>query len=548
MEIFKIDKLGFKFPDYETGTYNQQPDILRDVSFTIEKGDFVTLAGPTGCGKSTLLRLLKKELAPRGEQTGKIFYQGKELSSYKEGDLAHQIGFVMQNPEHQCVTDKVWHELAFGLENMGMDRQQMRFRLAEMASYFGMDPWLEKEVYTLSGGQKQLLNLASVLIMSPEILILDEPTSQLDPIAAENFIHTIKKLNEETGITILMAEHRLESVLPISNKVLLMQKGKIVYEGKPEDIKADAPYFEVFRLAMPVSLRLYMEFAKKGHKEPCPLTVAQGKRYLHTHFKNTKKALTRMDNQGLAKEKKAPCLEVSSLWFKYEKKGADVLKETSFSLYEGEIFCILGANGSGKSTALKCAAGLLKPYAGKVKRTTDRIGYLPQDVETVFVTDQVWEDLKLVGYDKDSFAFPFALSPYYDKHPYDLSGGEKQLVALAKILAKGADILLLDEPAKGLDANAKERLLDLLAILKSQGKAILVVTHDVEFAALCGDRCALFSRGEIVSEKEENSFFTHNTFYTTAAARISKDFYDGVVTTNDLITLCKENGGIHCVK
>lgn len=544
MEIFKVEKLGFRFPEYETGTYSKQPDILKEVSFTIEKGDFVTLAGPTGCGKSTLLRLLKKELAPRGEQTGKIYYLGKELSSYQEGSLASQIGFVMQSPTHQYVTDKVWHELAFGLENMGMDRQQMRFRLAEMASYFGMDHWLEEEVYTLSGGQKQLLNLASVLIMCPEILILDEPTSQLDPIAAENFIHTIKKLNEETGITILIAEHRLESVLPISDKVLFMQKGQVVYEGTPGDIKPDTTYYEEFRLGLPCSMRLFMEFYEKKNQETCPLTVAEGKRFLHTYFHNTQKVLKKTKNCSLVNKKKAPCLEVKSVWFKYQKKGADVLKETSFTLYEGEIFCILGANGSGKSTALKCVAGILKPYAGKVKKVEKRIGYLPQDVETVFVTDRVEDDLKLVGYDKATREYPFDLTPYYDKHPYDLSGGEKQLVAIAKILARGADILLLDEPAKGLDANAKARLLDLLEILKSQGKAILVVTHDVEFAALCGDRCALFSRGEIVCETQESSFFTQNTFYTTAASRISRDYYDGVVTTSDLIMLCKENGGI----
>ncbi len=544
MELFKLEEVSFRYPNYGEESFDKQPYTIDHVSFTIEKGDFVTLAGSTGCGKTTLLRLLKRELSPGGERTGLIQFCGRELTEYKEGELAAKIGFVMQSPEHQYVTDKVWHELAFGLENLGLKQEEMRSRCAEMASYFGMDQWLDKEVYTLSGGQKQLLNLASVLIMGPEILILDEPTSQLDPIAAENFIHTIKKLNEETGITILMAEHRLESVLPLSNQVLFMDQGQILYQGEPEHISRTIPCYERFKRALPCSMQLHLAFSEEENQDRCPLTVAQGKRYLEKHFSN---AIARLPViEVCAKDKaqnRTPVLEAKHLWYRYEKKGADVLRDTSLSLYPGEILCLLGANGSGKSTVLKCAAGILSPFSGKVKVDRKRIAYLPQDVETVFVTDEVQSDLKLAGFQEDTSDYPFDLSQFYHKHPYDLSGGEKQIVALAKILSKNQDILLLDEPTKGLDANAKAEVLTLLKNLRKQGKAILVVTHDVEFAALCGDNLAMFFRGEVVSHSSERSFFAKNSFYTTAASRLAKDFYEGVVTTEELLYMCEENGG-----
>ena len=459
--------------------------------------------------------------------------------------MTTKVGFVMQNPDYQCVTDKVWHELAFGLENMGLEQQEMRFRCAEMASYFGMDAWLDKEVHTLSGGQKQLLNLASVLVMRPEILILDEPTSQLDPIAAENFIQTLKKLNEETGITILLAEHRLEAVLPLADKALFLEQGRIIYEDKPENMTSTMPVYTSFQRALPCSMRLFLETTGEKTSENCPLTVVEARQYLAKNFMKEQQGESKDKKPTMKKKQqsdKAPVLELKSIWFKYKKKGLDVLKDTSLQLQQGEIFCLLGANGSGKSTALKCAAGILKPYAGKIKVKNKTIGYLPQNVETVFVTDMVEEDLKLVGL-KEDFEFPFDLSPYYKKHPYDLSGGEKQIVAIAKVLLKGADILLLDEPAKGLDANAKNILLELLRALKAQGKTILLVTHDVEFAALCGDRLALFYRGEIVSSGSEKDFFIRNAYYTTAASRVARGFFEGVVTTDELLVKCKEQMG-----
>ncbi len=545
MELFNVEKVRFRFMDYRSGTFDNQPYILEDVSFVIQKGDFVVLAGDTGCGKSTLLRLLKKELSPRGERTGSIRFLDKELEEYEEGELTERIGFVIQSPEHQCVTDKVWHEIAFGLENMGIKQQEMRFRCAEIASYFGMDQWLDKEVYTLSGGQKQLLNLAAVLVMRPEILILDEPTSQLDPIAAENFIQTIKKLNEETGITILIAEHRLENVLPLADKVMFMDRGRIVYEDKPKEMTVNMPCFSKFKRALPCSMRLYMEIGKMDSTTGCPLTVAEGQQYLYTYFQKEHPRIQKLNLCSIKDkqlENRELCLELKSIWFKYSKKGIDVLKNTNIKLHKGEILCLLGANGSGKSTALKCAAGILKPYAGKIKVKGGQVAYLPQNVETVFVTDLVEDDLLLAGYDMEHSTYPIDLSPYYKKHPYDLSGGEKQLVAIAKVLAKGADILLLDEPAKGLDANTKAVLLKLLKELVKQGKSILLVTHDVEFAALCGDQCALFYRGEIVSSSSERNFFAGNAFYTTAASRISREFYQDIVTTEELLQILRDEG------
>ena len=540
MEILKVENLNFSFPGAA------QP-VLHDVSFRMEAGDFLALIGATGSGKSTLMRLLKRELAPIGDLQGQVYYNGVPQQELTERVSACEIGYVMQRPEQQIVTDKVWHELAFGLENLGLPQSVIRRRVAEMASYFGISDWFERDVSELSGGQKQLLNLAAVMVMQPKILLLDEPTSQLDPIAAADFLNTVSKLNREMGVGVILIEHRLETVLPMADRVLVLEDGTLQMNLPPAQACERLRTHPVLLDAMPGAVRLFHAVNGDGD---CPITVREGRRYLRDHFRNDVRSLpeapdSRSDETVLA---------FKNVYFRYGREYPDVLKGLNLQVRRGEIFCFLGANGSGKSTLLKLASGLCRPYSGSIRifgkkiqqyrsqsLYRDCVSLLPQDPQTVFLKISVRDELREVN--ADLAALPYSLDHLMDRHPYDLSGGEQQLVALAKVLASKPKILLLDEPTKGVDSHAQKAVLEALRQLKAQGVTMLLVTHDVEFAARCADRCALFFRGEIVSEDVPARFFDENNFYTTSANRICRGWYEGVATVEDAAELCRRNGG-----
>ena len=539
MEILAVEGLTFTYPKCDS-------PAVRDVSLTLEKGEFAVLCGATGSGKSTLLRMLKRELTPLGERTGRILFRGKELSELADRDSAAKIGFVMQQPEQQIVTDKVWHELAFGLENLGVPQGEIARRTAEMASYFGIGEWYDRDVSELSGGQKQLLNLAAVLVMQPDILILDEPTAQLDPIAASDFIAALKRLNRDMSLTMIMAEHRLEEVVPICDRLMIMEGGTLAANGAPADVITRLRGREELLRGMPAASRLYAEREKGGS---CPLTVREGRRYIEENYRSETRELP-------AEEYAVPAeaaLSLKDVWFRYERGSRDIIKGLELAVGAGEIFCILGGNGSGKTTTLNAAAGLLKPYKGDIRvfgkklrdyknRSLYRecLALLPQDVQTTFLHNSVREELSECG--ADVKALPYDISHLLDKHPYDLSGGEQQLVALAKVLASKPKLLLLDEPTKGLDANAKADMTAILRRLKADGVTTVIVTHDVEFAAEAADRCAMFFGGQIVSVGTPRDFFSCSSFYTTAVSRMTRGFYEGAVTVAQAAELCRLNG------
>ena len=539
MEILAVKDLSFSYPTCSEAA-------LTDVSFSLERGEFAVLCGATGSGKSTLLRMLKRELSPLGKMTGDVAFSGTPLDKLNDKVSASAIGFVMQDPEQQIVTDKVWHELAFGLENLAVPPADIARRVAEMASYFGIGSWYDKEVSQLSGGQKQLLNLAAVLVMQPELLILDEPTAQLDPIAASDFIATIKRLNQELGITIIIAEHRLEDVIPICDRLLVMEKGTLIADGRPEHVISEIRGRDDIMCGMPAAARLYTAL---NSGDSCPLTVRDGRSFVTENYRNDVRALEREN----AAPKTSPALSFRDVYFRYERNSPDILSALTFDINEGEIFCILGGNGSGKTTSVSAAAGINKPYSGtirvfgkKLKDYKNRSLYreclalLPQDVTTVFLRNTVREELQDAG--ASSEELPYDISHLLDKHPYDLSGGEKQLVALAKVLASKPKLLLLDEPTKGMDAAVKQNIIAVLRELRSRGITLAVVTHDVEFAALCADRCAMFFGGRIVSIGTPDRFFSENNFYTTAVSRMTRGFYDNAVTLPDAVELCRLNG------
>lgn len=538
MEILKVENLSFTYPLCDA-------PAVENVSFAVDKGEFVTVCGATGSGKSTLLRVLKRELTPLGEKAGNLFFESIPMEELTDKQSACSIGFVMQNPEQQLVTDKVWHELAFGLENMNVPQKVIARRVAEMAAYFGIEEWYDKKVSELSGGQKQLLNLAAVMLMQPSVLILDEPTAQLDPIAASDFIATLKKINRELSMTVILVEHRLEEVIPISDKLLVLEKGKVLDYDAPRAVVERLKEQPNILCAMPSAARLYHAVNGKGD---CPLDVREGRKFIEKNFGNRVCSLRKPSYA----HSDIPALQFDNVYFRYEKNTEDVLCGLHFTVWENEIFCVLGGNGSGKTTMLSAGANLLKIYSGniqvfgkKLKEYKNQSLYrecltlLPQDVQTVFLKNTVREELGEAKTEVEML--PFDISYLYDKHPYDLSGGEQQLVALAKVLATKPKLLLLDEPTKGLDAHAKLRLINTIKDLKTKGMTIVVVTHDVEFAALCADRCAMFFRGSIVSEGVPNEFFAENSFYTTAVNRMTRGHYEHAVTIEDAVWLCREN-------
>ena len=548
MAHFEIKDLTFSYASAK-GKHS-----LENVSLSIEQGEFLVLCGKSGSGKSTLLRQLKTVLTPNGKRTGEILFRGVPLKEVSDRDQSEKIGYVMQNPDDQIVTDKVWHELAFGLESLGCDQKTMRGRVAEMACYFGIQDWFHRDVATLSGGQKQLLNLASIMAMQPEVLILDEPTSQLDPIAASDFLNTVRKINTELGTTVIITEHRLEDIFPYADRAVVMEKGRVIADDAPGKVgqllfEQENPMFA----AMPTPVRVYYGAGGTGES---PLTVRQGRSWLSRRFPNRPEK-DAVAAPPLPEEVKDPALVLKELWFRYEKDSPDILRGVSAEIPSGSLYAILGGNGAGKSTTLKAISGICRPYRGKVTlfgKPVDKyksselfhgcLAMLPQDPKSLFVKKTVREDLSEMTKDKSSIERIAALcqiTELLDSHPYDLSGGEQQRAALAKVLLTNPRLLLLDEPTKGIDSFFKETFAGILADLKKQGITIVMVSHDVEFCARYADVVSMFFDGQILTTDTPRRFFGSNSFYTTAAHRMSRHIFHMAVTVDDVLTLCREN-------
>ena len=540
MAHFKIKDLTFSYASAK-GKHS-----LENVSLSIEQG--------SGSGKSTLLRQLKTVLTPNGKRTGEILFRGVPLKEVSDRDQSEKIGFVMQNPDDQIVTDKVWHELAFGLESLGCDQKTMRGRVAEMACYFGIQDWFHRDVATLSGGQKQLLNLASIMAMQPEVLILDEPTSQLDPIAASDFLNTVRKINTELGTTVIITEHRLEDIFPYADRAVVMDRGRVIADDAPGKVgqllfEQSNPMFT----AMPTPVRVYYGAGGTGES---PLTVRQGRSWLSREFPKEPEK-NAVPAPALPEEIENPALTLKELWFRYEKDSPDILRGVSAEIPAGSLYAILGGNGAGKSTTLKAISGICRPYRGKVtlfgkpvekyrqsELFTCCLAMLPQDPKSLFVKKTVREDLSEMTNDKsaiDRIATLCQITELLDSHPYDLSGGEQQRAALAKVLLTKPRLLLLDEPTKGIDSFFKETFAGILSDLKKQGITIVMVSHDVEFCARYADVVSMFFDGQILTTDTPRRFFGSNSFYTTAAHRMSRHIFDGAVTAADVIRLYKEN-------
>ena len=520
MEIFTVKDLSFTYAGAQRPT-------LRGVSLRVSPGEFVLLAGPTGCGKTTLLRLLKHSVAPVGERAGDILFCGKDVRGLGARELVSEIGFVFQNPDTQIVCKTAYAELHYGAENIGLSAAQTSRAIAEVACYFGMGDLLDRNVASLSGGQKQLLNLAAALILRPKVLILDEPTAQIDPVYAAEFLAVLRRINQETGMAVLLSEQTLEEAFPIADRVLVMEDGRVADDGPARAVasrllKSDAPV----AAALPAPVRLYG--ALGGGEEPVPLTIKQARTMLAARPGAASVSAPAPAQPG------RPAVEVRHVRFRYDRSASDILRDASLRANYGELLALHGANGAGKTTLLRLLSGRYRPWHGSVRyenRDAAKV-YLPQNPRLSFLKDTLAEDvaflLEQAGLpsgraDELMRRFPFfaRLGPLMRSNPLDLSGGQQQMAAVFKAMLAEPDVLLLDEPTKGLDARLKNELAALLGTLKSAGVCMIMASHDVEFAAAVADRCAMLFSGVIVQDDAPYDFFVSNRFYTTGLCKIT---------------------------
>ena len=535
MGCIQINQLSFTYPE------DTEP-ALQDVSLTIPDGAFFVLCGLSGCGKSTLLRQLKPALAPHGTGSGSIYYNGVRIDKLDLRQQSQKIGFVQQNPEYQIVTDKVWHELAFGMESLGYDTGTIRRRVAEMASFFGIQTWFHKSTAELSGGQKQLLNLAAVMVLQPDVLILDEPASQLDPIAASEFLELLGRINRELGTTIVLSEHRLEEALTFATKAAVLDNGRVLAEGSVPDIGAFLRNTRhAMYQAMPCAMQVWAALASQTVSEECPVSVREGNLWLNRYAARHPANACIVHEKPLTGEAAEPVIRAKGVWYRYERNDTDVVKGFDFTARKGDRICILGGNGTGKTTALKLLAGLYAPYRGSVTHT-GTVMLLPQNPQTMFLKSTVRADLLAAlprQEQKEEAILETArlcgIANLLSRHPYDLSGGEQQRAALAKLLLLQPDILLLDEPTKGFDIAFQQTFASILDALQQRGITVIMVSHDVEFCARYGQQCMLFFDGAVIVSEPARTFFAGNHFYTTAASRIARNILPEAITAEDII-------------
>lgn len=455
------DDVTFRYP----GSHG---DVLSGVSMAVPAGAFALLVGGTGSGKSTLLSLAKPQIAPAGDRAGQVRVFGRPVDGL-DGAAACEVGYVFQDPDNQIVCDSVWHEMSFGLENLGTPQGEMRRRVAEASYFFGMGPWFHSDTDALSGGRKQLLALASTLVMQPRVLLLDEPTAQLDPIAARNFLHALFRVNRELGCTVVVATHEPELMADYATCAFELVDGAV---GAVEDLG----------------------------RFKCEATLAE---------------------RGALCDANAPAaVSARGAWFRYGRDDDWVLRGLDLEVRQGEVHALVGGNGCGKSTLLALIAGTRRAQRGEVRSAISAKAMLPQDPKALFAEERVDEELMewahIGGYGADevqAMMGELGLADRADLHPYDLSGGQRQMLALGKLLLVHPRLLLLDEPTKGLDRTARERVAGMIEAARRDGVTVIVSTHDLAFVRRVADRVSLMFDGELACTEPVGEFFRNNLFY-----------------------------------
>ena len=605
MALIEFNNFSFAYMNSD-GTESEVKS-LDSINLEIDYGDFVLLCGPSGCGKTTLLTNLKKELMPAGRRSGEIKFNGTRIIDMDEISSACDIGYLFQNPDSQIVTDTVIQEIAFPLENIGLPTEEIRNRISEIVAFFGINDILHKNVNELSGGQKQLVNLCSLLVLRPHVLLLDEPMSQLDPIASYEFLSIVRRLNEEFSITVIMSEHKADSIFPFIDKAVFLKEGKIEFVDNAHNICSEVIDDEIFENYLPAVTKIYNSLSVKYPsliKLNTPLSIREGRRCLntihddlikisnddvdsinlnHDNLHITNKKYHSQEKSGILDKislggNKNALISMNGIYFAYEK-GKLILKNVDFELEKGDFVSLIGGNGVGKSTFLQLLVGILKPIKGKVKyKKGIKLAYVHQNPMIHFSKDNVKEEFlesilesKLlqnnsVGFNKetyddllkmsneefiesdvlnglefDSIEFKFKelieffdICDLIDKHPYDCSGGEQQKIVIVKALLQNADVLVLDEPTKGLDPISSKNLANILNSLRDNGITILMTSHDLDFVANNCKRCLMLFDKDIQIDDDPKVIFAENNFYTTFVNRMVKDYVPEIVTLDDL--------------
>ncbi|MCL6447486.1 MAG: ATP-binding cassette domain-containing protein [Armatimonadetes bacterium] len=569
MHLFKVENLIYFYPDREK-------PALAEINLVIEEGEFLLVAGESGSGKSSLARALAGLLPDfyGGRFGGKIYFRDREMRKIDRRRLAREVGMVFQDPEKQMVMTGVEAEIAFGLENLGLPPAEMFRRTAEVLSFLDLGKLREEFTANLSGGEKQKLALAAVLAMHPQVLICDEPTSQLDPAAAEDFLNLLKRLNEEMGLTVVLIEQRLERCFHLADRVLLLESGRIVLDSPPEQVARRAGIKDIPFL--PPVARLFSSLGQTY----VPVTVKEGRKYLqhllsgfpgeNVRFlsdqnktggkpirekKQGKKTLLEASSFA-GNGGKPPLAEVKNLWFTYPG-GKKVLENVSFSVNAGEFVVILGENGAGKSTLLKIMAGLLKPSRGNVfyagreltgsnGRCEGRgapVAYLAQNPNDYLFHDTVEEELlftlKNFGLADDGIVDELLTKLHIERYrrtnPRDLSSGERLRVALASVLVTRPGLILLDEPTRGVDTRLKGELGAFLRAQAKEGAGVVLVTHDAEFAAEYSSRIIVISAGRIAAAGNKHEILENSLFYCPQIGKLCRGFGNGILTFDEAV-------------
>lgn len=487
---------------------------LSNVNFSVTEGDFVVIFGSSGSGKSTLLRCIKEDVIPVGEASGTL-----------ETNLeSHSIAMVFQDPNTQLVCHSVLEDLVFYMENLGYKQEEMKKRLAETVHYFGLESLLSKNPNELSGGQKQLLVLCAALMTRPKLLLLDEPVSQLDPIAVREFFSILSRVNEDFKVTIVMSEHRLDEAITVADKLMYMKNGEIIKYNQTKQVLKSMIVEENGLLFVPSIPRVSYAL---GQEDVC----ISPKELKESNKEHTIQATTK-ENPIIIGSNKA-LISLNKLFFAYDKGLEFIIKDLSLTLHQQERLCLLGGNGSGKSTLLKIIATILKPSFGRYKKGKIKIGYMPQDLKLFFrfltVREEAMFGNKEIDYKRLRL---LGLEDCLDRHPFDLSGGEASKLALYCILSQKPDILLLDEPTKGLDPYGKEILSKLLIESKV---TVICATHDLEFAVKFSTRCSMLFDGSIAFSDAPKDFFRSNQYYTTPMHLATRHFNPNLFTVEDVI-------------
>lgn len=538
------------FKDYAFG-YTADTNVIADINLNIAPGSFNVLFGRSGSGKTTLLQQLKRVLLPSGHCAGTLTFNSAPITTLTERQAAQDIGYVNQHADAQFVTDQVWHELAFGLERLATPAPVMHSRIAEMATFFGITELLNRDVHTLSGGQKQLVNLASVMVLRPQLLLLDEPTAQLDPLAKNNFIHALTRLHDELGTTILLAEHELEDLLQHCDQLIMMDAGHITASGTPAQVSKQLAAADKSLAAFPVATQLY--YTKPGGAD-VPMTVGAGRTFLQ---QTVVQPAAHIPDRRV--ENGEPWLVAKHVAFRYAADAPDTVSDINLTIPHGAFYGIVGSNGAGKSTLLALLGRILRPTHGSIRVAgkklsayttadlyTNFLAVLPQDPTALFGSTSVQDELLATAQQTQPAMGAAAavsgvaelchLQSLLTQHPFDLSGGEQQLLALAKIILLRPQVLLLDEPTNGLDATTKLQVGQILDELHATGVTIVTVTHDLDFIAAHATTIAMLFDGTITAEAATPDFFAANSFYTTTANRIARDFWPHAVTLQEVQT------------